>query len=285
MHASLYMLEKELIENKSVTRIPLFLLACGILLFISLLMNVSLGNNLFFDVEYSDTLAHVDGSAVESFNQFITMMIGLVSLMLSALYFPKTFRKERKEGSAMFWRSMPVTNTMVHMVKLAFGLLLIPVICSLLVVFADIFLWVLNMATNERFGFLFAQRSLWYALQHGLSYIGLMWLVGLCLIPLACFTLLMSQLFNSPLLVMFIGGFTLKWLSIAMFNSYSISDFFNAIFHFPLKLITASPMSNIVNEVGIGNLIAYLLIGMVSYWASYRLYRTNESSLAALWAK
>lgn len=285
MHASLYMLEKELIENKSVTRIPLFLLVCGIVLFISLLMNVSLGNNLFFDVEYSDSLAHVDSSVVDSFNQFITMIIGFVSLMLSALYFPKTFRKERKEGSSMFWRSMPVTNNMVHMVKLGFGLFLIPVICSLLIVFSDVFLWILNMVTDEQFGFLFAQRSWWYALQHGLNFVGLMWLVGLCLIPLACFTLLMSQLFNSPLLVMFIGGFSLKWLSIAMFNSYLISNFFNAVLHFPLQLVTASTMSNIINEVGIGNLLVYLLLGIVSYWASYRLYRTNESSWAALWAK
>lgn len=285
MHASLYMLEKELIENKSVTRIPLFLLVCGIVLFISLLMNISLGNNLFFDVEYSDSLAHVDSSVADSFNQFITMIIGFVSLMLSALYFPKTFRKERKEGSSMFWRSMPVSNTLVHMVKLVFGLFVIPVICSLLVVFADVFLWVLNIVTDERFGFLFAQRSFWYALQHGLSYIGLMWLVGLWLIPLACFTLFISQIFSSPVLVIIIGGFTLKWLSIAMFDSYLISNFFNVIFHFPLELISASSLSNVTTELGTGNILAYLLIGIMSYLASYRIYRTNEASLAAIWSK
>ncbi len=285
MHASLYMLEKELIENKSVTRIPLFLFICGVLLFIALLINVSLGTNLVLEVEHSSNFDQVDVSAVDSFNHFIVMIISFVSLMLSFLYFPRTFRKERKEGSAMFWRSMPVSNTLVHMVKLVFGLFVIPVICSFLVVFADIFLWVLNIVTDERFGFLFAQRSFWYALQHGLSYIGLMWLVGLWLIPLACFTLFVSQIFSSPILVIIIGSFTLKWLSIAMFESYLISNFINAIFNFPLELIATSSLSNVTTELGAGNILAYLLIGIMSYWASYRMYRTNEVSLAAIWSK
>ena len=39
MHPSFYMLEKELIEHKINTRLPLFVALCGLLLFVSLFFN------------------------------------------------------------------------------------------------------------------------------------------------------------------------------------------------------------------------------------------------------
>jgi surface polysaccharide O-acyltransferase-like enzyme len=39
MHPSFYMIEKELIEHKMITRVPLFILVCGFLIFISLLIH------------------------------------------------------------------------------------------------------------------------------------------------------------------------------------------------------------------------------------------------------
>lgn len=285
MHASIYMLEKELIENKAVTRIPFFLLVCGALLFVSLLMNNTLQHNLFFEMEFSGDVSDVHLEFADDLNMFITASVGFISLLLSSLFFPKTLRKERKEGSSMFWRSMPVSNTMTHVVKIGFGLFLIPVVCSVLVVSADVMLWLLNFATDDRLALLFEQRSLWYAFQHWFSYVGIMWVIGGCMIPLACFTLLISQLFNSPLLVMFVGGYALKWLSIGVFNTDMVGDFYRAILNLPLQLLTSSNISVVLEQVGLGNLAVYSGIGLVSYWASHKLYSTDELSVASLWAR
>lgn len=51
MRPSFYMLQKELIEHKTVTRVPLFILLCGVLLFLSLMMNANLQDNLFISVQ------------------------------------------------------------------------------------------------------------------------------------------------------------------------------------------------------------------------------------------
>lgn len=51
MRPSLYMLQKELIEHKTVSRVPLFILLCGVVLFLSLMMNTNLQDNLFISVQ------------------------------------------------------------------------------------------------------------------------------------------------------------------------------------------------------------------------------------------
>lgn len=282
MHPSIYMLEKELIENKNVTRIPLFLLVCGTLLFISLLMNNTLQHNLFFEMEFGGDISDVHIEFVDDFNTFIIMLVGFISLMLSSLYFPRTFRKERKEGSSMFWRSMPVTNNMTHIVKLGFGLFVIPVVCSVLVICADFLLWGLNLATENRLALLFEQRSLGYAVQHWLNYLSIMWVIAVTMLPLACFTLVISQIFNSPILVMFVGGFVLKWISIVMLNSDIVGEFYHAIFNLPLQLMTSSNMFTAFEGAGWGNLFVYIMIGIASYWISHKLYSTDELSLKSL---
>ncbi|WP_222928039.1 hypothetical protein, partial [Salmonella enterica] len=156
----------------------------------------------------------MDLQFVDEFSSLIVVLAGALSIMLSTLYIPKTLRKERQEGSSMFWRSMPVSNLMTHGVKLTFGLLVIPVICSVLVIASDLMFWLVNLATDDAIPLLMHQRSLLFVLTHWLNYLGLMLLVALALLPLACITLLISQLVNSPILVMFIAVYALKWLSL-----------------------------------------------------------------------
>lgn len=50
MRSVVAMLRKEWLENPLVLRLPLFMLACGALLFISLMSNTTLQHNMFFEM-------------------------------------------------------------------------------------------------------------------------------------------------------------------------------------------------------------------------------------------
>jgi ABC-2 type transport system permease protein len=191
-------------------------------------------------------------------------------------------RKERQEGSSMFWRSMPVSNLMTHGVKLTFGLLVIPVICSVLVIASDLMFWLVNLATDDAIPLLMHQRSLLFVLTHWLNYLGLMLLVALALLPLACITLLISQLVNSPILVMFIAVYALKWLSLGLFGSDAIGDFFHQTLALPLNILTDSSLSQVVAQISVANALIYIALGVVSFILSLKCYQTDEVSWRTL---
>ncbi|EME3971617.1 hypothetical protein VYH29_003707 [Vibrio fluvialis] len=281
MHASVYMLEKEWIEHKAVSRIPLFVLVCVLVLFASILSNGNVQSNLSFEMSYSG-FDNMDLQFVDEFSSLIVVLAGALSIMLSTLYIPKTLRKERQEGSSMFWRSMPVSNLMTHGVKLTFGLLVIPVICSVLVIASDLMFWLVNLATDDAIPLLMHQRSLLFVLTHWLNYLGLMLLVALALLPLACITLLISQLVNSPILVMFIAVYALKWLSLGLFGSDAVGDFFHQTLALPLNILTDSSLSQVVAQISVANALIYIALGVVSFILSLKCYQTDEVSWRTL---
>ncbi|MCG6401647.1 hypothetical protein [Vibrio fluvialis] len=281
MHAFVYMLEKEWIEHKAVNRIPLFVLVCVLVLFAGILSNGNVQSNLSFEMSYSG-FDNMDLQFVDEFSSLIVVLAGALSIMLSTLYIPKTLRKERQEGSSMFWRSMPVSNLMTHGVKLTFGLLVIPVICSVLVIASDLMFWLVNLTTDDAIPLLMHQRSLLFVLTHWLNYLGLMLLVALALLPLACITLLISQLVNSPILVMFIAVYALKWLSLGLFGSDAVGDFFHQTLALPLNILTDSSLSQVVAQISVANALIYIALGVVSFILSLKCYQTDEVSWRTL---
>lgn len=283
MHSSFYMIEKELIEHKMITRVPLFILACGFLIFISLLMNTNIQGNLFYEMQVSGDISDIHQGFASNINLFIASTAGLVSLVLSSLYLPKTLRKERQEGSSMFWRSMPVSHLTTHIVKLVFGLLVIPVICSTLVLAADLSLWVINQVSDQQLSLLINQESVFYVLFNWLGFLARMVVVALALLPLACITLMISQVVGSPVLVMVVGGYALKWLSVYLFGFHGISEFFNAVLSIPLKALSPNPFSGFT-EAGIVNLVVYYALGAGGLAVSLMLSKTNEPSLKGLFS-
>lgn len=276
-HPAYYLLEKEWIEHKSVTRIPLFVLICVLVLFGGLLSNDSLSANFSMQIT-SSGFEDFDLQFVDEFSSLLLAGAGFLSVMLSTLYFPKTLRKERQEGSSMFWRSMPVSNLMFHVVKLGFGLLVIPLICSMLVVAVDGLLWIVNMVTDDAIPLFYNQREGLFILTHWLAFLWRMLLVAAALLPLASFTLLLSQLVNAPLLVMFIGVYALQWLTLGLLGSDWVARFFDQVFALPLHLLTDGNISEVSGQITLLNLLLYLSIGIVSFIASLRLYQTDEVS-------
>ncbi|ULN66186.1 hypothetical protein MID13_21640 [Vibrio gigantis] len=285
MHPSFYMLEKELIEHKINTRLPLFIGLCGFLLFVSLFFSGQAQHDFFFQMEVNGDVSSMHRDFSRDLNSVIYFGAGLISLLLSTLYIPKTLRKERQEGSSMFWRSMPVSNAMTHAVKLGFGLVVIPAICALLVLFADVLFWILNVSSEQQLALLVEQQSLFYVLTNWVVFFGRMLLVALVLLPLATMTLAISQLVNSPLLVLFVSSFAIKWLAIALFGFYGINDFFSVIASLPMKVLTASNPFSALSDVSILSLSIYVLLGIGGYLLSLKLNRTDDVSLKTLFQR
>ena len=282
MHPSFYMLEKELIEHKINTRLPLFAALCGFLLFVSLFFSGQAQLVFSSQMEVNGDMSDLQREFAQNINSVIYFGAGLISLLLSVLYLSKTLRKERQEGSSMFWRSMPISNATTHGVKLGFGLVAIPAICALLVLFADFLLWVLNASSEQPLALILEQPSLFYVLTHWFVFFGRMLVIALVLLPLATVTLAISQLVNSPLLVMFISSFAIKWLAIALFGFHGIKDFFYVITSLPMKVLTASNQFSALSEVSILSLGIYALIGIGGYLLSLKLNRTDDVSLKTL---
>lgn len=282
MHPSFYMLEKELIEHKINTRLPLFAALCGFLLFVSLFFSGQAQLVFSSQMEVNGDMSDLQREFAQNINSVIYFGAGLISLLLSVLYLSKTLRKERQEGSSMFWRSMPISNATTHGVKLGFGLVAIPAICALLVLFADFLLWVLNASSEQPLALILEQPSLFYVLTNWFVFFGRMLVIALVLLPLATVTLAVSQLVNSPLLVMFILSFAIKWLAIALFGFHGIKNFFYVITSLPMKVLTASNQFSALSEVSILSLGIYALIGIGGYLLSLKLNRTDDVSLKTL---
>ncbi|WP_019614872.1 hypothetical protein [Psychromonas ossibalaenae] len=257
MHPSFFMLEKELLEHKIVTRLPLFLLVFGLLILGSIVLNTDSISNMSLQFNYQ-------GNDAPDFAQGLSRVIafgaGAVSLLLSIMYLAKTFRKERQEGSLMFWRSMPVSDLQTHVVKLGFALILIPLICSLLVLSAELLLWFISLTNGQDLISLLGEVSFFGVLLSWLMFMAKMILVSLALLPLACLLLAVSQVSNSPLLVVVVGAYTLKLVSTYVFTFTSLADFIRDISSMPMALLTAQQPLMVFVQVGwLSCLGAYLL--------------------------
>ena len=276
MNANFYMLEKEWLEHKIITRIPVVLLLCGVVFLLSLLMNSTIQSNVTFELTYQNDGFESGFELGKQLSHMVLVFSGLLSILLTSLYFPKTLRKERQEGSVMFWRSMPVTDLNIHVVKLAFGLFVVPLICSMLVFSADFLMWIINLVMSEQFPLFFTGESLFYVVSHWLEFVGRMWLVGLALLPFATIAMAISQKVNSPLLVMLVGFYVIKLLANNLFATDVISHFFSAITSLPLDvMIEANPMTAFANA-GIINLLLFAGLGVVGLAVSLRLSRTLD---------
>ncbi|MGC9492612.1 hypothetical protein [Vibrio genomosp. F10] len=274
MHSILAMLRKEWIENPLITRIPLFMFACGLLLFVSLMSSSTLQHDLFFQMSISGDISDIHREMGDDINMLIMGGAGLLSILLGTQYFPRTLRKARSEGSIMFWRSMPVSDTKTHLVKLSFGLLVIPLVCSILVLSADLMLWVLNIATDQQLALLYRQASLGYVLLNWVEFLLRMVLVGILLLPLALAAMSVSQKVNSPLLVILIAVYALRWMPIAMFNYDGLDQFFSKVFYLPLHALLAPHPFTAIPEAGWFNVGIYSAIGLLAWMTSLKFSRT-----------
>lgn len=267
------MLEKEWLEHKAITYTPLLLLACVLLVMLSMILNANVQSNISYQLSYNVVGFSSGYLFSEQLSNLVFGFSGVLSILLTSFYFPKTLRKERQEGSLMFWRSMPITDWSIHWVKLAFGLLVTPIFCSILVFSADLFMWLMNLFMAEKLPLFFTDQSILYVLGHWLEFIARMWLIGLALFPFATLAMAISHKVSSPLLVMLIGFYVIKWLSSSLLGTDVISDFLQQVTLLPYDLlIEPYPLSAFTHVGGI-NLSVYALLGAAGLWLSLRFSR------------
>ena len=276
MHPSVYMIEKELIEHKLITRLPLFVALCCLVLFVGLMFNTQSQHDIFFQMQVQGDISDIHQAFARDLNALLFAIAGSLSLLLTTFYFPKTLRKERQEGSAMFWRSMPVSNHLTHAVKLSVGLIITPLLFALVVLFADALLWLMQAFSDKQLALLVEQQSLLYVMTNWLAFFFRMLLVSLVLLPLVMMALAISQVVNSPILVMFVGGYAIKWLSLALFGSDWISQFLALIVSLPVSVLFGPNPFNAITEAPVLSLAIYIAIGVLAYFTSIRLNRTED---------
>lgn len=282
MRPSLFMLEKEFIEHKTVTRVPLFIFLCGVALFISLMMNTSLQDNLFISVQTQGDFTPFSTEFSDDLEMMLSFVAGILSLALTTTYFSKTLRKERKEGSSAFWRSMPISSQYTHAIKLTFGLIVIPLIFSLLVLIANLFFWIISLSSDTVLVMLHEHTSFISIIANWLQFIGRMMLVSLVMLPMAALILSISQVSNSPLIVVFLGGYALKIMSAWILGWDGIAVFLTHIYKIPTTILLSNTPLMSFAHAGIGFLTLYSLLGAIALFVSISLYRTTEISWQSL---
>ena len=234
------LLSKELIEHKVIFRIPLFLALFLVLNFILILYN---SNDVSFNFKINGweqfdniQLSMGFGGVIGSIN---TLICGLVAVICFFAYMPKTLLKEKQEGSWNFWRSMPVSNVKTLGAKLVVGLIVIPAISVVLLVFADFcFMIVAKLLLSDAL-LQSSSINLHEMFMHIMSYINRMIVVSIGLLPIACVLLVLSQLTNHPLIILFavtvmvkVLGYTINVLSgfsqfVSDWNNISVSALFD----------------------------------------------------------
>ncbi len=274
MSSAITMLHREWLENPLVSRVPFFILACITLLFVGIMVNSDIAHNSFLQMSTSEENREIQQELGNDLGALIAGGAGLVSILLGTLYFPRTLRKERTEGSIMFWRSMPVSDTQTHLVKLAFSLLIIPLVCSSLVLITDLMLWSVNIFTNSQISLLHRYSSLAYVLVHWIEFLMRMGVAALFILPVGLTMMAISQKLTSPLVVLVLALYALRWMPIALFGYYGVDQFVSKIFYLPFHAIIAPKPLDAFVEAGIANIGIYAFIGLLAWIVNLKFSRT-----------
>lgn len=138
MNKLVALLKREILEHKSIWRVPAILIGISALLKLSLV-----AGNLSFDLDMPDQL-QLDDSVNSVLNVVIAKTLGwmnyvimLVMFIVAIFYALSCLFTERQDESVLFWRSLPISDSLTVASKLLVALVVIPLIivcCQVLVV-------------------------------------------------------------------------------------------------------------------------------------------------------
>ena len=285
MRPVFYMLEKELIEHKIVTRLPLFLVCVGLFILTAIVLNANASSNVSFEFNFQGDISETAANLSQGMSSAISVAAGCVSILLSLIYIPKAFRKERQEGSIMFWRSMPISDLLQYMVKLAFALLVIPLICSLMLLSAELLLWFISLISSHDVAAFIGPSSLLLVVLHWLTFISKMLLVSIAMLPIACLLFAVSQVVNSPLLVAVIATYTIKIVSTLVFGFDGVAAFIEQISSLPMTVLFSSQPLQTLQQAGSGFALFATLLTAIFVMASLSLSKYGELNIRALFSR
>ncbi|WP_299015170.1 ABC transporter [uncultured Photobacterium sp.] len=280
MKTLLCLIEKELIEYRIVLKLP-FVIALFAVLNFAL---VASGDNVSFTVQTSamggfafDVASTAYAGLIGKLNEMIS---GLVFLVLFMVYIPKTLRKERQEGSLMFWRLVPVSDQFAIVAKLLFALVIIPLITSVLLLFSDAIVWLLAkwlMTDEVMASFSVTMPAM---LWHWLGFIGRLAVISLSLLPIACVLLVISQLTNHPLITAIVAVIVLKLTTYIVFDTSIISDFLSGIYSLPVMILKSEVPLQTYLSLGVLTQTGLLLMSGGLFFLCSKLRSSDDLSLS-----
>lgn len=284
MRALIHLLEKELIEYRIVVKLPLFIALFAVLNF-ALLMS---GDNVSFYIQSSGAGEWVLGTDSLGFASYVgklnEVVAGCVYILLFLVYVPKTLRKERSEGSLMFWRAVPVSDHLAIAAKLLFALVIIPLITSMLLLFSDVLVWLLAklwMPMDTMVSFAITVPDL---LWHWFGFIGRVTLMSLSLLPIACVLLVVSQLISYPMVAVVVAVIAIKVMSYLVFGTSEIGDFLSDIYSLPLTILTDENPFDAYLSLGILTHLALLLVSAGLFHLCSKQRSTDDSVFSMLFS-
>lgn len=126
------LLKREVLEHRSIWKVPAVLLSIGVLVKVSMMagnlsINIDTPDLLQLDQTIDNTINKVVAKALSMMNGLVTFVMLLVAIFytLSCLY------NERQDESILFWRSLPISDAITVASKLLIALVLVPVVIIL----------------------------------------------------------------------------------------------------------------------------------------------------------
>lgn len=132
MKTLIALLKREILEHKNIWKVPLILIGIAVLVKLSTSVgNLAIDFNVPEQLQLDDTIkSAVDVVVAKSLNS-MNLMIMIVMFIVAIFYALSCLYNERQDDSVLFWRSLPVSDSLTVISKLLIALLVIPLIIVL----------------------------------------------------------------------------------------------------------------------------------------------------------
>jgi len=139
MKTLIALLKRELLEHKSIWKVPVALLVIGLLIKLSMSAgNLAINTEVPGFLQLDETIDSVVDSAIVKGLGVIKSLTIFVMMLVSIFYALACLYNERQDESVLFWRSLPISDAMTMASKLLIALVLIPaiiIVCHVILAF------------------------------------------------------------------------------------------------------------------------------------------------------
>jgi ABC-2 type transport system permease protein len=126
------LVKRELLEHKNIWKVPLILLVIAVLLRLSLITgNLNVSIDIPSELGLEELRNSVVDSAISRMLRIMNFIVMVVMFMVAIFYALASLFNERQDESVLFWRSLPISDSMTIGSKLFVALIIIPLIIIL----------------------------------------------------------------------------------------------------------------------------------------------------------
>lgn len=127
------LIKREVLEHKNIIRVPLILLGLALLVRVSMMFgNLSLNVDVPEQLQLDQTITNIMNAAIGKALNMMNFISMTAMLIVAASYALFSLYNERQDDSVLFWRSLPVSDTLTVASKFIVALVLVPLIILVL---------------------------------------------------------------------------------------------------------------------------------------------------------